>query len=235
MVAAPSPPSPATVRTDGCGLTCRTAAVILPGQLGRLPVVLHDPAHHEAHGRETVLGPPALVTRTGPLTIDHRERCVSLAGVGVALTPTEWRILAYLDRMRSRTCSQSEILGAVWGSAYTLDSHLLRVNVTRLRAALWPVGWLIHTRTGYGYSLLDQPISDVLPPPALPLRPRVPQPVGANGWALRYERCVCCGRAERKHAGHGRCDYCRIRRGRYNRPHVGPCGAPQLAQERDQL
>lgn len=69
----------------------------------------------------------------GDLTIDFAQHLVSLCGKEVELTPVEYRLLAYLAQNAGRVVTQDLLLEHVWGEEYTGESHLLQVNVNRLR------------------------------------------------------------------------------------------------------
>jgi DNA-binding response OmpR family regulator len=83
-----------------------------------------------------------------------------MAGQEVALTPIEYRILAYLAQNAGRVLTQDLLLEHVWGPEYLGESHLLQVNVNRLRRKLEPdvaQPRYILTKTGVGYLLPAQP------------------------------------------------------------------------------
>src|SRR5437660_8464440 len=97
---------------------------------------------------------------TGELTIDFSQHLVALAGREVALTPTEFSILAYLAQNAGRVLTQDLLLEHVWGSEYLGESHMLQVNINRLRRKLEADPSrprYIHTKVGVGYFLADQP------------------------------------------------------------------------------
>ena len=92
----------------------------------------------------------------GELTIDYTQHAVTLAGQEITLTPIEYRILAYLAQNAGRVVTQDLLLEHVWGSEYTGESHMLQVNVNRLRRKLEPTPThprYILTKVGVGYQL----------------------------------------------------------------------------------
>ncbi len=110
--------------------------------------------------RENALGLRATMT-TGDLTMDYAQHVVTLAGHEIALTPTEYRILEYLAQNVGRIVTQDLLLEHVWGSEYLGESHMLQVNVNRLRRKLEmdpAQSHYILTRVGVGYSLASLPI-----------------------------------------------------------------------------
>ncbi len=96
----------------------------------------------------------------GELSIDYAQHLVRLAGQKVTLTPIEYRLLAYLAQNAGRVMTQDLLLEHVWGSEYLGESHMLQVNVNRLRRKLEadPVHprYLL-TKVGIGYLLATQP------------------------------------------------------------------------------
>jgi DNA-binding response OmpR family regulator len=72
----------------------------------------------------------------GDLTIDFGQQLVLMAGRKVVLTPTEYRLLAYLARNAGRIVPQDFLLEHVWGKEYVGEHHMLQVNINRLRHKL---------------------------------------------------------------------------------------------------
>jgi DNA-binding response OmpR family regulator len=97
---------------------------------------------------------------TGELTIDYTQHLVTMRGREVTLTPTEYRILAYLAQNAGRVITQDLLLEHVWGPEYTGESHMLQVNINRLRRKIEDDHTLpryILTKVGVGYLLANQP------------------------------------------------------------------------------
>src|SRR5207248_658683 len=95
----------------------------------------------------------------GDLVIDYTQHLLTIAGREVTLTPTEYRIIAYLAQNVGRVVTQDLLLEYVWGSEYLGESHMLQVNINRLRRKVEvdPAHpRYIHTRVGVGYFLADQ-------------------------------------------------------------------------------
>lgn len=92
----------------------------------------------------------------GDLSIDYAQHRVSIGGRDVDLTPVEYRTLAYLMQNAGRIVTQDLLLEHVWGEEYVGESHLLQVNVNRLRRKIEPDPTrprYILTKTGVGYML----------------------------------------------------------------------------------
>jgi DNA-binding response OmpR family regulator len=105
-------------------------------------------------------------TATGDLVIDYSQHMVVLKGHEIALTPTEYRIIAYLAQNVGRVVTQDLLLEHVWGPEYLGESHMLQVNINRLRHKLEADATqsrYILTKVGVGYSLAALPVgtSDV--------------------------------------------------------------------------
>jgi DNA-binding response OmpR family regulator len=104
------------------------------------------------------------VTRTttmlGELTIDFAQHLVTMGNQEIELTPTEYRILAYLAQNAGRVLTQDLLLEHVWGAEYLGEGHMLQVNINRLRHKIEPDPLhprYILTKVGIGYLLATQP------------------------------------------------------------------------------
>ena len=100
--------------------------------------------------------------KTGPIEIDFAQHRVSVEGTTVKLTPTEYRLLAYLASNPNRVITHRELLRAVWGPEYGDETEYLRVYMRYLRQKLEPEPsdprYLL-TQPGAGY-MLYQPEED---------------------------------------------------------------------------
>jgi DNA-binding response OmpR family regulator len=96
----------------------------------------------------------------GDLSIDYTQHIVKRGNKELSLTPIEYRILAYLAQNSGRIITQDTLLEHVWGAEYAGESHMLQVNVNRLRRKLEPDPAhprYILTKVGVGYQLANQP------------------------------------------------------------------------------
>ena len=83
----------------------------------------------------------------------HAGPCTG-PGAPVELSPTEFRLLAYLMRHQGRVLTRAQLLENVWGWDYAGQSQIVETYVSYLRHKLDPLGPpLIHTQRGVGYSL----------------------------------------------------------------------------------
>ncbi|MFY9891004.1 MAG: response regulator transcription factor [Streptosporangiaceae bacterium] len=104
-------------------------------------------------GSETPGGAGAPL-RVADLELDEDRWTVHRAGVPVELSPTEFRLLAYLMRHEGRVLTRAQLLESVWGWDYSGESQIVETYVSYLRRKLDPLGPpLIHTQRGVGYSL----------------------------------------------------------------------------------
>jgi two-component system OmpR family response regulator len=94
------------------------------------------------------------ILRAGDIELDEGRWTVHRAGVPVELSPTEFRLLAYLMRHPGRVLTRAQLLENVWGWDYAGESQIVETYVSYLRRKLDPLGPpMIHTQRGVGYSL----------------------------------------------------------------------------------
>ena len=96
----------------------------------------------------------AATLQVGDLELDEEHWVVRRAGTQVELSPTEFRLLAYLMRNQGRMLTRQQLLENVWGWEFAGQSQVVETYVSYLRRKLDPLGPpLIHTQRGVGYSL----------------------------------------------------------------------------------
>jgi len=92
--------------------------------------------------------------RVGDLELDESRWTVTRGGQAVDLSPTEFRLLAYLMRHEGRVLTREQLLENVWGWDYAGQSQIVETYISYLRRKLDPLGPpVIHTQRGVGYSL----------------------------------------------------------------------------------
>ena len=94
-------------------------------------------------------GHASSVVCVGDITLDDRQMKVSVRGVPVALSPLEYRLVAYLMLHRGRVVSMHELSENIYGQDDAHDSNAIEVLVGRVRKKLGAD--LIETRRGFGY------------------------------------------------------------------------------------
>ena len=85
------------------------------------------------------------------LAMDLNRKSVSVDGVQVELTKTEFEILKLLLENTPHVYSRDEILSKVWSEDVIVLGRTVDVNITRLRKKIGEYGKCIVTRHGYGY------------------------------------------------------------------------------------
>jgi two-component system phosphate regulon response regulator PhoB len=81
------------------------------------------------------------------------SRRVTGNGTGIALGPTEFRMLHFLMAHPERVYSRTQLLDEVWGDHVFVEERTVDVHIRRLRKALEPTGHdvLIETVRSAGY------------------------------------------------------------------------------------
>lgn len=89
------------------------------------------------------------IIEAGSLTLDLRQMRLTKDGVPIALSPLEYRLIAYLMHHKGRVVPTPELLEHVYGDDDGRDVNTLEALVARLRKKLEPGA--IETRRGFGY------------------------------------------------------------------------------------
>jgi two-component system KDP operon response regulator KdpE len=95
----------------------------------------------------------------GDLRLDVATHQVTVAGRPIHLTPREFEVLKVLVTHAGRLVTHGRLLRAVWGTAYSDESHYVHVHVSQIRrkiAAADPEGrlrTLIVAEPGVGYRI----------------------------------------------------------------------------------
>jgi two-component system OmpR family response regulator len=88
------------------------------------------------------------------LELDDEAHLVRRAGVLVALSPTEYKLLRYLMRNAGRALSRAQILDHVWDYDFGGESSIVETFISSLRKKVEGDGArLIQTVRGVGYRL----------------------------------------------------------------------------------
>jgi two-component system KDP operon response regulator KdpE len=118
-------------------------------------------AHIRRQRRDTA-GQRRLLFDSGKLVIDVDSQRVTRGDEEVRLSPTEFRLLAYLTANAGRVVPHSELIGQLWGSEGSRLGPYLKIYVRRLRQKLEPSPSkprYILSRHGSGYVFQGQPAS----------------------------------------------------------------------------
>jgi DNA-binding response OmpR family regulator len=98
-------------------------------------------------------GQAAPVLRAGALSLDTRRMEISLNGEVAALSPLEYRLLAFLIHHAGRVVPPTELAEHLYDSGNERDPNAIEVIVARLRRKLG--NDVIETRRGFGYRVAD--------------------------------------------------------------------------------
>jgi len=96
------------------------------------------------------------IFQTGELSLDLARRLVTVRGKQVGLTPIEYDILRILAQHAGKVLTHHHLLNMIWGASYENQTHLLRVNISNLRAKIEDDASrpkYILTELGVGYRL----------------------------------------------------------------------------------
>ena len=96
-------------------------------------------------------GRASAMLAVGTLSIDGNRMTASVGGVPLALSPLEYRLLAYLALHRDRVVPPTELLEHLYGDDDAREANALEALLTRLRRKLGP--GVVGTRRGFGYFL----------------------------------------------------------------------------------
>lgn len=121
----------------------------------RLRALFRRMASHIADTAKSQVAP----IRVGELEIDMERQLVRKRGSVVALSRTEFRLLAALAENCGRVIPAKALIARVWGNEYVAESHYLRLYVRYLRQKLEDdpgAPRYILNRWGSGYSLADE-------------------------------------------------------------------------------
>jgi two-component system phosphate regulon response regulator PhoB len=89
--------------------------------------------------------------RCGLLELDAARHQVSVAGVPVELTATEFKLLEVLARRRGRVQTRERLLQDVWGYDNPIDSRTVDTHMRRLREKIGGAADYLETLRGVGY------------------------------------------------------------------------------------
>jgi two-component system KDP operon response regulator KdpE len=96
------------------------------------------------------------VYQVGEIHLDTVRRLLTVSGRDVALTPTEFDILAVLVQNAGKVITHRQLIHRVWGTAFEDEARLLRVNISNLRKKIeanpnHPVYLLTELGVGYRF------------------------------------------------------------------------------------
>lgn len=95
--------------------------------------------------------------RVGLVRLDTARRRAFADGAEVALTATEFDLLAFLMRRPGRVIGRNQLLSEVWGYSSIAGARTVDVHIAQLRGKLGPAS-PIRTVRGVGYAVDEQNI-----------------------------------------------------------------------------
>ena len=84
--------------------------------------------------------------------MDTDAKKVTVDGVEVPFTKTEYEILKFFLENRGKVFSRDQLLSAVWPDDVIVLPRTVDVNVTRIRKKIGPYGEALVAKAGFGYS-----------------------------------------------------------------------------------
>jgi DNA-binding response OmpR family regulator len=102
--------------------------------------------------RAEVTQAPGQVLVAGAVTLDPGRRTVVAGGQEIALTATEFDLLAHLMRHRRQVLRREQLLAEVWGYPDDVTTRTVDVHIAALRAKLGDAS-PVRTVRGVGYAV----------------------------------------------------------------------------------
>ncbi len=93
------------------------------------------------------------VIEAGTLSLDTRQMRVLSDGAEIAVSPLEYRLLAYLMHHKGRVVPAHELIEHLYGDDDARNANALEALIMRLRKKLGAEA--IETRRGFGYRIVD--------------------------------------------------------------------------------
>lgn len=127
--------------------------------VSRVRAILRRTGTSDETSREQSTSARADVLRFPGLTVDLPARRVEVNGVEIALTPTEFDLLALLAKAPDRVFTREILMNKVWGYDYLGDGHTIDVHMSALRKKIelepgqryiktvWRVGYRFEIKT----------------------------------------------------------------------------------------
>lgn len=99
---------------------------------------------------------PVTQLQFAELEIDVPRHSVTISGVAVVLTATEFKLLELLARRRGRVQTRERLLQDVWGYDNPIDSRTVDTHMRRLREKLGDTARFLETIRGVGYRFVAE-------------------------------------------------------------------------------
>lgn len=105
---------------------------------------------------EVVTKKPEEELRLGPIHVSLKTYAVEVEGVGVELTPSEFKLLTSMIQNRGRVMTRERLIGEVQGDGVSVVGRTVDTHVFGLRKKLGVAGDLIETIRGVGYRIKEE-------------------------------------------------------------------------------
>lgn len=126
--------------------------VLKPFSLRELVARIRSLLRRRNFGRQTP--GHAMIIDLGALSIDLLTRTVTVGGEHVALTKTEYAVLALLAKNRGQFFSRRQIYDEIWRDVDRGNNdRIVDTNISRIRKKLGDTGSLIVNKSGFGYTI----------------------------------------------------------------------------------
>ena len=99
----------------------------------------------------------ATIVTVGPLQIDTDSHRISINGIDVMMSPTEYKLLYFFASNPNKVYSRNQLLDNVWGENVYVEDRTVDVHIRRLRKILdaQDCADLVQTVRGFGYKLVS--------------------------------------------------------------------------------
>jgi two-component system phosphate regulon response regulator PhoB len=101
--------------------------------------------------------PETELLRVGEIVIDVPRHEVVVSGYAIALTLTEFKLIAVMAQRCGRVQSREQLLNDVWEYHSPIDTRTVDTHVRRLREKLGAAARHVDTVRGVGYRLVERP------------------------------------------------------------------------------
>ena len=101
--------------------------------------------------------PSADTIQIGEIVVDRAQPAAQVGGRPIALTATEFKLLAILMERTGRVQTRNRLLTDVWGYETPIESRTVDIYVTRLRGKLGRAASHLETVHGFGYRFVEHP------------------------------------------------------------------------------
>jgi two-component system OmpR family response regulator len=93
----------------------------------------------------------------GPVSLDFDSHTVTVNGIPVELSPTEFRLLAYLIENKNKVLTKHALLDEIWGMGFAESATVVDTFISYLRKKIHTATYTgIKTVRGIGFQIVDK-------------------------------------------------------------------------------